>query len=99
MSILQRFLYSPDAAAGLCRTCSWGTVRTGFFKAQAETFCRLVGPSSRLRYPVRECTGYCDRRMPDAVGGERKYGFVTEIKLESGGVPAGPRRVAEPFSK
>ena len=92
MSILRRLLYSPDAAAELCRTCSWGTLRTGFFKAQAETFCRLVGPSSGLRYPVRDCTGYCDRRMPVTASGDRKYGFVTEIKLESGEVPVQPRK-------
>ncbi len=86
MTLLQRLIYAPNAAAGLCRTCTWGTVRVGFFKGEAETFCRLVGPEARVRFAVRDCTGYCDRREPLTATGERRYGFVTEITLESGGL-------------
>lgn len=44
MTLFSRLMYAPDAATGLCATCSWGTVRKGFRPAEAETFCRLVGP-------------------------------------------------------
>ena len=80
MNVFLRILYAPGAGAGLCSTCSWGTVRKGFF-GQAETFCRLVGPNSRVRYAVRECTGYCDRRVAPETAETRRIGFVTEIKL------------------
>jgi hypothetical protein len=85
MTLFQRLTATPGAAGGLCRTCTWGTVRTGFFRGEVETFCRLINPGKGLRYVVRDCTDYCDRRLPvSAQPGERKYGFVREIKLESG---------------
>lgn len=49
----------------------------GFAANEAETFCRLVGPS----YAVRECTGYSDRRAASATAETRRIGFVTEIQL------------------
>ncbi len=99
MTLFQRIIYHPNAAGGLCRTCSWGTVRAGFFRGEAETFCRLVGPGSRVRFAVRDCTDYCDRRMPVTASGERKYGFVTEIKLESGKIDNTPEKFTEPTTK
>ena len=84
MSLIRRLMYAPGAAVGLCSTCSWGTVRKGFWASEAETFCRLVGPSARVRYAVRECTSYCDRRVSGSASEARRYGFVTEIKLEGG---------------
>jgi hypothetical protein len=75
---------APDAVTGLCRTCTWGTVRTGFRPAEAEVFCRLVGPNSRVKFPVRECSDYFDRRVKVAANDSRRYGFVTEINLEDG---------------
>jgi len=47
MTMIRRLRYAPEAATGLCATCSWGTVRTGFRENEAEAFCRLVGPNSR----------------------------------------------------
>jgi len=83
MSLIRMLRFVPEAATGLCRTCTWGTVRKGFRAGEAEAFCRLVGPNSRVRYAVRECTDYCDRRVrPPAVSEARRYGFVTEIKLD-----------------
>jgi hypothetical protein len=67
MTLFQQLIYAPDAAGGLCRTCTWGTVRAGFFRGEAETFCRLVGPRSRVRFAVRDCIDYCDRRAPVSV--------------------------------
>jgi len=59
-----------------CRSC-----RKGFRANEAETFCRIVGPNSRVRYAVRECSSYSDRRVTVAEAEARRYGFVTEIKL------------------
>jgi hypothetical protein len=96
MTLFQRLIATPDAAGGLCRTCTWGTVRAGFFRDEAETFCRLISPGKRLRFAVRDCTDYCDRRMPvSAPPGERKYGFVTEIKLESAELRSTPDKTPE----
>ncbi|HEX8872326.1 MAG TPA: hypothetical protein VF758_06140 [Candidatus Acidoferrum sp.] len=81
MTIFERLLYAPGGAAGLCSTCRWGTVRKGFGADEAEAFCRLIGPNARIRYAVRECTGYDDSRVEPVAGGARRYGFVTEIKL------------------
>ena len=82
MMLIRLLGYTPEAASGLCRTCSWGTVRKGFRAREAEAFCRLVGPNAAVRYAVRECTDYCDRREPVTAASEaRRYGFVTEIRL------------------
>lgn len=82
MTLIARLLFAPEAASGLCSTCSWGTVRKGFSASEAEVFCRLAGPNSRVRYAVRECTSYCDRRVEVTNTDARRYGFVTEIKLQ-----------------
>jgi hypothetical protein len=89
MSFIRRLIYAPDAAVGLCSTCTWGTVRKGFGVDEAEYFCRFVGPNSRVRYAVRQCTGYSDRRVAPTDG--RSYGFVTEIKLTDEGAQARQR--------
>jgi len=100
MTLFQRLFPTPGAAGGLCRTCTWGTVRAGFFRGEAEIFCRLINPGKRVRFVVRDCTDYCDRRAPVSVPpGERKYGFVTEIKLESGEIRRTPDNSAKPTTK
>jgi len=81
MTLIRRLIFAPNAAVGLCSTCTWGTIRKGFGPNEAECFCRLVGPNSRVRYAVRKCTSYCDRRETPATPEARRYGFVTEIKL------------------
>jgi hypothetical protein len=84
MTLFRLLLYTPEAATGLCRTCTWGTVRKGFRENEAEAFCRLIGPNSPVRYAVRECTDYCDRRVTVTATSEaRRYGFVSEIRLDA----------------
>jgi hypothetical protein len=83
MTLIRLLRYAPEAATGLCATCTWGTVRKGFRENEAEAFCRLIGPNSRVLYAVRECTGYCDRRVPMSPSEARRYGFVTEIRLDA----------------
>jgi len=91
MNLFLRLICAPSATAGLCSTCTWGTVRKGFGADEAEAFCRLIGPNSRVHYAVRECTSYCDRRAEPAVADARRYGFVTEIKLtDEDNVPNAP---------
>jgi hypothetical protein len=99
VTLFNRLFYAPNASGGLCRTCSWGTVRVGLFSGQAETFCRLVGPEARVRYVVRDCTDYGDRRVPVSETGERRYGFVTEIKLESGEIRVEAEQATKPTVK
>jgi hypothetical protein len=84
LRLFQRLRFSLESPTGLCRTCSWGTVRKGFRPAEAEVFCRIVGPNVRVGYAVRECTSYADQRALATVSDPRRYGFVTEIKLEDG---------------
>jgi len=84
MTLIRLLRFTPEAATGLCATCTWGTVRKGFRENEAEAFCRLVGPNSPVRYAVRECTGYCDRRVQMTESEARRYGFVTEIRLDAG---------------
>jgi hypothetical protein len=92
-------LLQERSAGGLCRTCTWGTVRVGFFNGETETLCRLVGPQMRVRFTVRDCTDYCDRRVPMTATGERRYGFVTEIKLEPGEIRVTADEEKEPTTK
>jgi hypothetical protein len=82
MSLIRMLGITSEAATGLCRSCSWGTVRKGFRENEAEAFCRLVGPNARVRFAVRECSDYCDRSVRMSASEARRYGFVTEIKLE-----------------
>jgi len=81
VNLIFRMVYAPSATSGLCSTCVWGTVRRGFESGEAEVFCRLVGPNSRVRYAVKECTGYSDRRVTPEMTDTRLIGFVTEVKL------------------
>jgi hypothetical protein len=83
MTLIRLLRYTPEAATGLCATCTWGTVRKGFRENEAEAFCRLVGPNSRVPYAVRECTDYRDRRVQITESEARRYGFVTEIRLDA----------------
>lgn len=89
MSLIRLLRFAPEAATGLCRSCSWGTVRKGFRESEAEAFCRLVGSNARVLYAVRECTDYCDRSARMTASEARRYGFVTELKLEEDGVSSG----------
>jgi hypothetical protein len=83
MTLIRLPRYAPEAATGLCATCSWGTVRKGFRENEAEAFCRLVGPNSCVRYAVRQCSDYCDRRVQMTPSEARRYGFATEIRLDA----------------
>jgi hypothetical protein len=75
MTVIRWKFFAANAGAGLCATCTWGTVRKGFLTGEEETFCRMVAPNGMVPFPVSDCTGYVDRRVPDPASG-RRIGFV-----------------------
>jgi hypothetical protein len=85
MSVIRWKSFAAGREASLCVTCSWGTVRKGYRSGEAETICRLVSPSSMVPFAIRECTDYCDRRVPsdaaEAKSTDRGFGFVTTLTL------------------
>jgi hypothetical protein len=42
MTLIRVLRYAPEAVTGLCRTCTWGTVRKGFRGGEAEAFAVLL---------------------------------------------------------
>ena len=47
----------------LCRTCTKGHIITGFRATEEEVFCRTFYIEREIRFPVRECTFYEDKRI------------------------------------
>jgi len=68
-------ILTPSDGTSLCVTCTWGMVRKGFRAGEEETFCRMVAPNGVVPFPVSDCTGYVDRRVPDPTSG-RRIGFA-----------------------
>jgi hypothetical protein len=64
------------AGTPLCVTCSWGLVRKGKRAEEEQTFCRLIEPHSAVPFAVSECSGYFDRRAPNAAQTARRFGFT-----------------------
>ena len=54
---------TPEGCESLCRTCSRGHVISGFRASEEEVFCRFFFVEREIRFPVRECTFYEDRRI------------------------------------
>jgi hypothetical protein len=71
---------TPEEGSSLCVSCRWGTVRSGYGAAEAETFCRMVEHSPRVPFKVRECTSYGGRRIPSLYHME-KIGWVLLTKF------------------
>jgi hypothetical protein len=69
-------IFALHETASLSVTCTWEMVRKGFRAGEEETFCRMVAPNGAVPFLVSECTGYTDRRAPDASSG-RRIGFVS----------------------
>ena len=66
MSVIRWKSFGAGREASLCASCVWGTVRKGYRSGEVEAFCRLVGPNRLVPFPVRECTGHADGRVPGA---------------------------------
>lgn len=54
---------TPEGCESLCRTCTRGHVISGFRTSEEEVFCRFFFVEREIRFPVRECTFYEDRRI------------------------------------
>jgi len=54
---------TPEGCESLCRTCTRGHIITGFRATEEEVFCRYFYIEREIRFPVRECTFYEDKRL------------------------------------
>lgn len=54
---------TPEGCESLCRTCTRGHIISGFRASEEEVFCRFFYIEREIRFPVRECTFYEDRRL------------------------------------
>jgi hypothetical protein len=103
MSVIRWKSFAAGRADPLCVTCVWGTVRKGSRSGEVETFCRFVSPNGRVPFPVRECTGYIDRRVPcasaETKSTDSRFGFVTALSLQASEQESAPSKNAEKPSK
>jgi hypothetical protein len=53
----------PEGCESLCRTCTRGHIIHGFRATEEEVFCRTFFIEREIRFPVRECTFYEDKRL------------------------------------
>jgi hypothetical protein len=53
----------PEGYESLCRTCMRGHIITGFRATEEEVFCRSFYIEREIRFPVRNCTFYEDKRL------------------------------------
>jgi hypothetical protein len=54
---------TPEGCESLCRTCTQGHIIIGFRATEEEVFCRFFYIEREIRFPVRECTFYEDKRL------------------------------------
>jgi hypothetical protein len=54
---------TPEGCESLCRTCTNGHIITGFRATEEEVHCKSFYIEREIRFPVRECTLYENRRL------------------------------------
>jgi hypothetical protein len=54
---------TPEGYESLCKTCTRGHIISGFRATEEEVFCRTFYIEREIRFPVRECTFYEDKRL------------------------------------
>lgn len=54
---------TPEGCESLCRTCTRGHIISGFRATEEEVYCRTFDIEREIRFPVRKCTFYEDRRL------------------------------------
>jgi hypothetical protein len=54
---------TPEGCESLCKSCTQGHIISGFSASEMEVFCRTFYIEREIRFPVRECTFYEDRRL------------------------------------
>jgi hypothetical protein len=52
-----------EGCESLCKTCTRGHIISGFRATEEEVFCRTFYIEREIRFPVRECTFYEDKRL------------------------------------
>jgi hypothetical protein len=76
--------FGAGREASLCASCV-GNRAKRLTQPASRAFCHLVRPNGLVLFPVRECTGYADRRVPGACANakstDRRFGFVTTLAL------------------
>lgn len=64
----QRTIYAgkPEAPRGsLCSLCVYGGVVRGHSENEQITICRRYWDPIAIRFAVKDCSEYADRRLPD----------------------------------
>jgi hypothetical protein len=64
----------------LCRTCTRGHIIKGFGEAEEEVYCRYFYLEREIRFPVKECTFYEDKRIASLTAMEEIAWFLTTRK-------------------
>jgi hypothetical protein len=72
---------TPEGSESLCRTCSRGHIITGFRASEQAVYCRTFYIEREIRFPVRECTFYEDRRLASKEDMEEIAWFLTTRKV------------------
>jgi hypothetical protein len=54
---------TPKGYESLCKTCTRGHIISGFRATEEEVFCGTFYIEREIRFPVRECTFYEDKRL------------------------------------
>jgi hypothetical protein len=54
---------TPEGTEFLCRTCTRAHIIKGFCATEEEVFCRYFYLERQIRFPVRECSFYEDKRL------------------------------------
>src|ERR1700732_1261574 len=88
---------TPEGSESLCRTCSRGHIITGFRASEQQVYCRTFYIEREIRFPVRECTFYEDRRLASKEDMEEIAWFLTTRKAgrSVGFVSAAPFRAGK----
>lgn len=71
---------TPSGNDSLCQTCTRGHIIKGFGETEEEVFCRFFYVEREMRFPVRECTFYEDKRLASLTAMEEIAWFLTSRK-------------------
>ena len=53
---------TPCYGPSLCETCVHGHVEKGFRETEVRTFCEVTYPAHEVRFRVRDCSGYTEKK-------------------------------------
>jgi hypothetical protein len=70
---------TPVGNESRCDTCSHARVIRGYLEKERIVFCDALYDPVRIPFPVRECSDYADRRLPELCAME-EIALIVEIK-------------------